>query len=72
MRALQKLTRNGNSTMIAIPRAILVTLGWLPGEAMIVEVLENSEVLVRRPRAEDFAPVSSPRLVFTSQPVVKP
>jgi antitoxin component of MazEF toxin-antitoxin module len=33
MRALQKLTRNGNATAVTIPRAILHTLGWLPGES---------------------------------------
>lgn len=72
MRALQKLSRNGNATTISIPRAILAHLGWLPGEAMIVEVLENHEVLIRRPRADDFAPVTTPRLIFDVHHSVKP
>jgi len=58
MRALQKLIRNGNSTQFTIPRAILIHLGWLAGESMIVEVLEDESVRVRRPRESDFVNVS--------------
>lgn len=63
MRAVQKLIRNGNATGVTIPRQILVSLGWLPGEQMIIEVLEDHSLRVRRPVERDFAPIAAPRLV---------
>jgi antitoxin component of MazEF toxin-antitoxin module len=62
-RALQKLTRNGNATAISIPRGILHTLGWLPGESVILEVLEDQSVRIRRPCERDFAPLGASRLL---------
>jgi antitoxin component of MazEF toxin-antitoxin module len=62
MRALQKLTTRGNSTGVSIPRTILHRLGWLPGESVIIEVLEDDSVRVRRPCERDFAPLGAPRL----------
>jgi len=56
MRALQKLVRNGNSTQVTIPRPALFWLGWLPGEAVILEVLENKSLLIRRPASDEFMP----------------
>jgi antitoxin component of MazEF toxin-antitoxin module len=56
MRALQKLVRNGNSTHIAIPIGVLHWLGWLPGEAVILETLEDKSILVHRPGPNDFLP----------------
>jgi len=56
MRGLQKLVRNGNSTQITIPRTVLYHLGWLPGQAVILEVLEDKSILIRPPRETDFAP----------------
>jgi len=64
MRALQKLVRNGNSTAVAIPRPFLITLGWLPGESVVLEILEDRSVRVRRPTERDFAPSHPPRLVY--------
>jgi antitoxin component of MazEF toxin-antitoxin module len=63
MRALQKLVRNGNATAVTIPRAILHTIGWLPGEAVVLELLEDSTLRIRRPCDQDFAPVSVPRIL---------
>ncbi len=64
MRALQKLVRNGNATAVSIPRAILFQLGWLPAQAIIVEITESGDALiVRRPKAEDFGPIVAPRVV---------
>lgn len=57
MRALQKLVRNGNSTQFTIPRALLIELGWLPGESVIVELLEDGALRLRRPVPEDFLSV---------------
>lgn len=70
MRCLQKLLRNGNSTQVTIPRPVLMHLGWLTGQAVILEVLENGTILLRIPTSEDFAPKGRPRLVFDAQPTV--
>jgi hypothetical protein len=57
MRALQKIVRNGSSTHVAIARPLLIHLGWLPGESVIVELLEDDTLRVRRPCADDFLSV---------------
>lgn len=67
VRALQKLVRNGSSTQVTLPRPLLIELGWLPGEAVIVEMLEDRTVHVRRPREADFAPLSQ-RMVVLEPP----
>lgn len=56
MRRLQKLVRNGNSTQVTLSPQMLFFLGWLPGEAIIVELTENKSIVVRRPHESDFAP----------------
>lgn len=48
MRSHQKLVRNGNSTQVTIPRPILTHLGWLPGEMIVVELLEDRSLRVFR------------------------
>jgi antitoxin component of MazEF toxin-antitoxin module len=48
MRSHQKLVRNGNSTQVTIPRPILTHLGWLPGEMIVVELLEDKSLRVFR------------------------
>jgi antitoxin component of MazEF toxin-antitoxin module len=64
MRALQKLVRNGNSTQVSIPRATLQWLEWLPGEAVIIETLEDKSIRIRRPAADEFLPKRPARMVF--------
>ena len=56
MRAVQKLVRNGNSTQVTILRPMLVWLGWLPGESVVVEVLEDKTLLVRKLELRELAP----------------
>lgn len=56
MRKLQKLVRNGNSTQVTLAPQMLCFLGWLPGEAVIVELTENKSIVLRRPTESDFAP----------------
>lgn len=56
MRQLQKLQRCGNSTHVAVPKQALAWLGWLPGEAILFELLENKTVVFRKPTESDFAP----------------
>lgn len=67
-RAFQKLVRNGNAVGVTIPRPILIHLGWLAGEQMILELLEDQSIRVRRPCERDFAPISAPRMVFDDVP----
>lgn len=56
MRRLQKLVRNGNSTQVTLSPQMLTWLGWLPGEAIIVELTEQKNIVIRRPHESDFAP----------------
>jgi antitoxin component of MazEF toxin-antitoxin module len=53
MRALQKLVRNGNSTQITIPRPILMNLGWLPGNFVVVDLLEGGELRISKLAIDD-------------------
>lgn len=71
-RALQKLTRNGNSTSITIPRAVLFALGWLPGQSVVIELLENKTLLVRLPNERDFGVQASPRVFYDAPAEVAP
>ncbi len=64
MRAVQKLVRNGNSTAVSIPRAMLIHLGWLPGQSVVLELLEDKTVRLRPPVERDFAPLGAPRIFF--------
>ena len=68
MRALQKLVGNGNATAVSIPRAMLFYLGWLRGEHVVLELLEDDSIRVRRPCERDFAPLGPPKLLDTSLP----
>lgn len=71
-RAAQKLVKNGNATSVTIPRTMLVALGWLTGQAVIVEQLENNAVLIRLPNERDFGPVGPPRMIYdTPAPVTR-
>lgn len=56
MRAVQKLVKNGNSTQITILRPMLVWLGWLPGQSVVVEVLEDKTLHVRLLELAEIAP----------------
>lgn len=70
MRALQKLCRNGNATSVTIPRPILIHLGWLPGNFVVVELLEDKSLRVRPQHDGEFAPSTVPRLFFPTAPAV--
>lgn len=50
---------------------MLITLGWLPGESIILELLEDQSVRLRRPTDRDFAPQGAPRMLFDSSTTVK-
>lgn len=72
MRSLQKIVRNGNASHVAIPRQAMFWLGWLPGEAIVLEVLEDRSVRLRRPAADEFLPKHMPILKLDNTlPVTK-
>lgn len=48
MRVIQKLVRNGSSTQVTIPRAMLMHLDWVPGNDVLVEVLEDGTLRVSK------------------------
>lgn len=54
MFALARLCKNGNGSMVTIPKAMLRHLGWLPGEYIAVVVGENMEVTCRRVTADQL------------------
>jgi len=64
MRAEQKLVRHGNATGVSIPKQILVYLGWLPGERVVIELLEDMSLRLRLRDESDFARIRAPRLVY--------
>lgn len=64
MRAEQKLTRNGHSTGVNIPRQILIYLGWLPGERVVIELLEDRSLRLRLPQSSDYLRLGAPRIVY--------
>lgn len=66
MRTLQKLMKCGNGTHITIPRPALFYLGWLPGEQVIFELLEDKSIRVRKPCEEDFRVNGVPKLNLAS------
>lgn len=49
----------------------MVHLGWLPGESVMIELLEDSTLRVRRPIPQDFAPIHAPRLFPPMPPETK-
>lgn len=67
MRCLQKIVQNGNSSQVTLPRPLMFWLGWLPGEAIIVEALEDKSVRIRRPARDEFLPKNPPKIVLDSE-----
>lgn len=48
MRAIQKLVRNGNSTQFTLPRVMLIHLEWIPGDSVIVDMLEDGSIRLQK------------------------
>lgn len=68
-RVIQKLCKHGNSTAVCIPRFVLFHLGWVPGQAVMIEILEDQSIRVRLPVSADFVPL---RRAFEVRPVPEP
>ena len=56
---------------MSIPRPMLHWLGWLPGQAVIIEMTEDKSVIVRLPQQSDFGPVVGPRIIYGGHDGVK-
>lgn len=70
MRALLKIVRNGNSAQVTIPRAMLLHCGLIPGQPIIVEVLEDRSIHIRVPVEADVAPRRAKMLWLDNSPAV--
>lgn len=72
VRLQQKLHRNGSSTVLTIARPILAVTEWLPGQIVIVEVLEDKSLRVRLPCERDFQPMRPARVVLDADEPPRP
>jgi antitoxin component of MazEF toxin-antitoxin module len=59
MRALQALVRNGNSTQVTIPRAMLMAADLITGQRVMLTLNEDKSITIRLPESEDFLPARS-------------
>jgi antitoxin component of MazEF toxin-antitoxin module len=59
LKALQKLSRHGNSTTVTIKGPMLRALGWLPGRYVLVELTEHGTVSVRPVTEGDITALQS-------------
>jgi antitoxin component of MazEF toxin-antitoxin module len=72
MRLVQRLHKNGTSTVVTIPVRILRALNWSPVEVVIVEALEDGSVRVRIPTLADVATYRAPRRPHVGDAAVTP
>lgn len=63
MRCAHKLTKHGNSVHLVIPRYLLANLGWLCGDTVVEELLEDGTLRVRPLKDPAFRPKPIPKLV---------
>lgn len=69
MRALQALVRNGNSTQVTIPRAMLMAADLIAGQRVILQLNEDKSITIRIPETTDFVS-SGASGILTHQPTV--
>lgn len=50
-----------------MPPQMMTYLGWLPGEAIIVELTENKSIVVRRPASDEFVPKHTVAITLDSR-----
>src|SRR5262249_42430056 len=59
VKALQSLVRNGNSTQVTIPRAMLMAADLITGQRVMLLLNEDKSITIRLPETEDFLPARS-------------
>lgn len=65
----RKLIRNGSSICVTLPRSYLHHTGWILGREIVVELLEDSTILLRIPTARDWASRSADPRISAAPPV---
>lgn len=60
MKELRRLVRNGGSTQISIPVAMLDHLRWSAGNPIVVEVTECGTIELRLPTIADLRTAAQP------------
>jgi len=55
MRAIQKIVRCGGASHFTIPRAAMFYLGWVTGQQIMLEVLEDRSIRIRPLTHDDFS-----------------
>lgn len=50
----RRITKNGSSPSITLPRSYLAHVGWQMGKEIVLELLEDDTILLRIPTARDF------------------
>lgn len=53
---LQRISRVGGSSCVVIQKPIMRHLGWITGQSVIVEVLDDDTLRVRKPTVDDLGP----------------
>lgn len=70
VRAEIKIVRNGNAAGVNLPRQLLIRLGWIPGQRVICELLEDGSVRLSQPTIKDYLQFGRGRVVYDEPAVV--
>lgn len=53
---IQRISRVGSSSCVVLQKPVMRHLGWITGQSVIVEVLDDDTLRVRKPTLEDLGP----------------
>ncbi len=70
MRALQKIVQQGNSAIVTIPRQLMNSLGWRPGDLVILTSNSDDALHVQLWRDPKSAQGRSPGILPDAPPLV--
>lgn len=59
MLTIVRLTRNGNSTTLCIPKPAIDHLGWLPGEHIAIAINDDKTITAVRVNVRDLIRASN-------------
>ena len=65
MIAVQKLMRNGTSTVVTIPRPVLMHCDLMAGQVVVWEVLEDKTLRLRPCTDAALSPRKPPKMILT-------
>lgn len=72
MRTLQKIIRNGDSSVVTIPMQVMRALDWMQGDIVVVECTPKREIIIRQPNLKDVQRKRTPPLELAPEPEMKP